>query len=103
MKYNTEAPRRTVAHPARRSNRPRLSAVEARPLDRRDWPPVANIFGLGMVFYEARAATLTGALLRRDEMSGPDLKPWSPSALFPLFLMWSEMMVATRPFGRSRI
>jgi hypothetical protein len=56
-----------------------------------------------MVFYEARAATLTGALLRRDEMSGPDLKPWSPSALFPLFLMWSEMMVATRPFGRSRI
>ena len=27
-------------------------------------------------------------------MSGPDLAPWSPQALLPLFLMWSEMMLA---------
>ena len=27
-------------------------------------------------------------------MSGPDLAPWSPQALLPLFLMWTEMMLA---------
>lgn len=27
-------------------------------------------------------------------MSGPDVKPWSVSAILPLFLMWAEMMVA---------
>ena len=28
------------------------------------------------------------------KMSGPDLAPWSVAAVVPLFLMWSEMMVA---------
>lgn len=27
-------------------------------------------------------------------MSGPDVKPWSATAITPLFLMWTEMMVA---------
>jgi predicted metal-binding membrane protein len=27
-------------------------------------------------------------------MSGPDARPWSPLQLVPLFLMWTEMMVA---------
>src|SRR6201984_3617546 len=27
-------------------------------------------------------------------IGGPDLAPWSPQALLPLFLMWTEMMVA---------
>ena len=30
----------------------------------------------------------------RMKMGGPELSAWSPGALFPLFLMWSEMMVA---------
>jgi predicted metal-binding membrane protein len=28
------------------------------------------------------------------QMSGPDLRPWSITALVPLFIMWAEMMVA---------
>lgn len=28
------------------------------------------------------------------KMSGPDMDPWAASTLVPLFLMWSEMMVA---------
>jgi len=49
----------------------------------------------GYMVYEARAMTLTGACCCAGmKMSGPDLKPWSTSTLVPLFLMWSEMMVA---------
>lgn len=44
---------------------------------------------------EARAMTATGICQCAGmQMSGPDLNPWSTSTLLPLFLMWSEMMVA---------
>jgi len=44
---------------------------------------------------EAQAMSLTGICCCVGmKMSGPDLGPWSASTLVPLFLMWSEMMVA---------
>ena len=44
---------------------------------------------------EARAMEQTGicACLGR-QLSGPDLRPWSPTTLIPLFIMWAEMMIA---------
>jgi predicted metal-binding membrane protein len=47
------------------------------------------------MIHEARAMTLTGVCCCAGmKMSGPDLGPWSLTALLPLFLMWTEMMVA---------
>jgi len=44
---------------------------------------------------EARAMNLTGVCCCVGmAMSGPDTHPWSTATLVPLFLMWSEMMVA---------
>ena len=44
---------------------------------------------------EAHAMTLTGVChCAGMKMSGPDMQAWSASQLFPLFLMWAEMMVA---------
>ena len=49
----------------------------------------------GYMIYEARAMENTGVCRCAGMMmSGPDTQPWSPSTLLPLFLMWSEMMVA---------
>jgi len=49
----------------------------------------------GYIAYEARAMYRTGICKCVGmKMSGPDMQPWSASALFPLFLMWAEMMVA---------
>jgi len=49
----------------------------------------------GYLLREANAMTLTGICCCAGmKMSGPDLAPWSVSAVVPLFLMWSEMMVA---------
>ena len=54
-----------------------------------------TVLAWGYMIYEARAMTLTGACCCAGmKMSGPDLKPWSISTLLPLFLMWTEMMVA---------
>ena len=44
---------------------------------------------------EARAMADTGVCQCLGlKMSGPDTKPWTAVELVPLFLMWSEMMVA---------
>ena len=49
----------------------------------------------GYMVYEARAMYHTGVCICAGlKMSGPDLQAWSASQLFPLFLMWAEMMVA---------
>jgi predicted metal-binding membrane protein len=54
-----------------------------------------TVLAWGYMIYEAHAMTLTGACCCAGmKMSGPDLQPWSFSTLLPLFLMWSEMMVA---------
>jgi predicted metal-binding membrane protein len=45
--------------------------------------------------HEARAMDATGVCeCGGMAMSGPDIRPWSPAAILPLFLMWAEMMVA---------
>ncbi len=45
--------------------------------------------------YEARAMEATGVCECMGlAMSGPDVKAWSTGQIFPLFLMWTEMMVA---------
>jgi predicted metal-binding membrane protein len=49
----------------------------------------------GYMIHEARAMTLTGVCCCAGlKMSGPDVNPWAVSSIFPLFLMWAEMMVA---------
>ena len=49
----------------------------------------------GYMIHEAGGMTLTGVCRCAGmKMSGPDMNPWAPSALAPLFLMWAEMMVA---------
>lgn len=61
---------------------------------------VAGLSGLtilawGYMIHEARAMTLTGVCSCAGmKMSGPDVNSWSASTIVPLFLMWSEMMVA---------
>jgi predicted metal-binding membrane protein len=45
--------------------------------------------------YEAQAMYHTGVCKCAGmKMSGPELEPWSVGTLAPLFLMWTEMMVA---------
>src|SRR2546421_1995037 len=54
-----------------------------------------SVLAWGYMAYEARAMYHTGVCKCMGmKMSGPDTQPWSASALFPLFLMWAEMMVA---------
>jgi predicted metal-binding membrane protein len=49
----------------------------------------------GYMVHEARAMNLTGACCCAGmSMSGPDFSPWSTATLAPLFLMWTEMMIA---------
>lgn len=49
----------------------------------------------GYMVREAHAMTMTGACCCAGmQMSGPDMQPWATATLFPLFLMWGEMMVA---------
>src|SRR5258706_10786648 len=49
----------------------------------------------GYMIHEARGMNLTGVCRCAGmKMSGPDMNPWSVATLPPLFLMWSEMMVA---------
>jgi len=61
---------------------------------------LAGLAGLAAVawiymIYEARAMVNTGVCQCAGlKMSGPDMEPWSATTLLPLFLMWSEMMVA---------
>ncbi len=60
----------------------------------------AGLTGITLVAWlymaqEARGMTDTGVCQCLGlKMSGPDTKPWSAVELVPLFLMWSEMMVA---------
>ena len=61
---------------------------------------LAALLGIAAVawaylIYEARAMQRTGVCECLGlAMSGPDTKPWAATAILPLFLMWSEMMVA---------
>ncbi len=54
-----------------------------------------SLVAWGYLAYEARAMYQTGVCQCAGmQMSGPDTRPWSAGQLFPLFLMWAEMMVA---------
>jgi predicted metal-binding membrane protein len=54
-----------------------------------------TLFAWGYMVYEARAMYHTGVCCCAGmKMSAPDTSPWSTSTLPPLFLMWSEMMIA---------
>ena len=54
-----------------------------------------SLLAWGYMVYEARAMYHTGVCCCAGlKMSGPDTDPWSPATLLPLFLMWTEMMVA---------
>jgi predicted metal-binding membrane protein len=54
-----------------------------------------TLLAWGYMIYEAWAMYETGVCCCAGmKMSGPDTSPWSASTLFPLFLMWTEMMVA---------
>ena len=54
-----------------------------------------SLLAWGYMVYEARAMYHTGVCRCAGlKMSGPDTDPWSPATLLPLFLMWTEMMVA---------
>lgn len=47
------------------------------------------------MMHEARAMQETGVCKCLGmAMSGPDVRPWSPGEILPLYLMWAEMMVA---------
>jgi len=49
----------------------------------------------GYMVQEAQAMVHTGVCCCAGmKMSGPDTNPWSAATLLPLFLMWTEMMVA---------
>jgi predicted metal-binding membrane protein len=68
---------------------------------RRDrWIVLAGVAAItllawGYMVSEARAMADTGVCRCAGmAMSGPDQKAWAPSQLVPLFVMWSEMMVA---------
>jgi len=75
---------------------PTLEAI----LKRDRWIVLGGVCGLsilawGYMLYEAHVMTLTGICHCAGlKMSGPDMDAWSVATLIPLFLMWSEMMVA---------
>jgi predicted metal-binding membrane protein len=53
------------------------------------------VLSWGYMVREARGMNLTGVCCCAGmKMSGPDMHRWDTAALLPLFLMWSEMMVA---------
>jgi predicted metal-binding membrane protein len=85
--------------PAVRAGLERDTLIE-RILKRDRWLVLAALVGLASVAWgcmvrEARAMDLTGACCCAGmAMSGPDVRPWNPSTLAPLFFMWSEMMIA---------
>lgn len=54
-----------------------------------------TLLAWGYMVHEARGMNLTGMCCCAGmSMSGPDISPWSPVTLAPLFLMWAEMMLA---------
>lgn len=54
-----------------------------------------TLLAWGYMVREARGMTLTGACCCAGmKMSGPDTNSWATATLVPLFLMWTEMMVA---------
>jgi predicted metal-binding membrane protein len=54
-----------------------------------------TLLAWGYMIHEAHDMNLTGVCCSAGmKMSGPDTSPWSTVTLVPLFLMWSEMMVA---------
>jgi len=54
-----------------------------------------TLLAWGYMVREARAMNLTGVgCCVGMTMSGPDTQPWSRATLLPLFLMWTEMMIA---------
>jgi len=54
-----------------------------------------TLLAWGYMVHEARGMNLTGVCCCAGmKMAGPDMNPWSTATLPPLFLMWSEMMVA---------
>ncbi len=54
-----------------------------------------TVLAWAYMVHEARAMNLTGVCCCAGmKMSGPDVNPWSPATLVPLFLMWAQMMVA---------
>ncbi len=61
---------------------------------------LAGLFGIGAfawgyMVHEAMAMANTGVCCCAGmKMSGPDMAAWSPVQIIPLFLMWTEMMVA---------
>jgi predicted metal-binding membrane protein len=71
-----------------------------RVLQRDRWIVVAALLGItglawAYMVHEARAMSLSGVCECAGlKMSGPDMRPWDPSQILPLFLMWAEMMVA---------
>lgn len=76
-------------------------AVRLEPVLKRDRTIVAGgLIGITLLawaymWYEARIMYQTGICSCAGmKMSGPDMEPWSARTLVPLFLMWSEMMVA---------
>jgi predicted metal-binding membrane protein len=69
-------------------------------LKRDRWVVLGALAGIsalawGYMIQEARAMSLHSVCSCAGmKMSGPDVQAWSAAALIPLFLMWSEMMVA---------
>ncbi len=54
-----------------------------------------TLLAWGYMVREAQAMNLSGVCCCAGmKMSGPDTQPWSTATLLPLFLMWTEMMVA---------
>jgi predicted metal-binding membrane protein len=54
-----------------------------------------TLLAWGYMVREAYAMNVTGACCCAGmKMSGPDTGPWQTATLLPLFLMWTEMMVA---------
>jgi predicted metal-binding membrane protein len=54
-----------------------------------------TFFAWGYMVYEARAMDHTGVCCCAGmKMSGPDTGAWNTATLAPLFLMWTEMMIA---------
>jgi predicted metal-binding membrane protein len=54
-----------------------------------------TLLAWGYMVREAHAMNVTGACCCAGmKMSGPDMEPWATNTLFPLFLMWGEMMLA---------
>jgi predicted metal-binding membrane protein len=54
-----------------------------------------TLLAWGYMVHEARAMYNTGVCCCAGmKMSGPDTGAWNPATLLPLFIMWTEMMVA---------